>query len=85
MTDRLIEEIYTLADAALTNRQKFFRVHCFPFRMTVARMAKAERAGSPWLPFWSDLKRGYDLFEKDGVPPDTRVAGKRYRFVSGKK
>ncbi|SVD61889.1 uncharacterized protein METZ01_LOCUS414743, partial [marine metagenome] len=34
MTDAGIEEIYSLCDAALTNGQRFFRVHAFPFRMT---------------------------------------------------
>ncbi|MGY8691128.1 MAG: L,D-transpeptidase family protein, partial [Verrucomicrobiales bacterium] len=31
VTDPRIEEIYTLADAALRNGQPLFRVHCFPF------------------------------------------------------
>ena len=87
MTDPLIEEIYTLADAALAKGQKYFRVHCFLFRMTEERLAKAKRTESEakWLPFWSNLKEGYDLFERDRVPPDTTVANKRYRFTSGKK
>ena len=84
MTDARIEEIYTLADAALTKGQKFFRVHCFPFRMTAERMAEAEREKSPWLPFWKNLKQGYDLFERDGIPPDTRVEGTEYRFLPGR-
>lgn len=84
MTDPLIEEIYTLADAALTKGQKFFRVHCFPFRMTDERMAKAEKSGSEWLPFWKNLKEGYDLFEKDLVPPDVNVRDKRYICAPGK-
>ena len=33
MTDEKIKEIYALADAALRNGQRFFRVHIFPFRM----------------------------------------------------
>ena len=82
MTDRRIEEIYTLADAALANGQKFFRVHCFPFRMTKERMAKAAQSKSPWLPFWENLKEGYDLFERERIPPDASVEGKRYKLVS---
>jgi len=85
MTDPIIEEIYTLADAALTNGQEFFRVHCFPFRMTEQRMAQAEREGSRWLPFWKNLKVGYDHFERDGVPPNTTVKDKNYEFTSGKR
>ena len=87
MTDPLIEEIYTLADGALAKGQKFFRVHCFPFRMTEARLeqAAADEAEAAWLPFWRNLKEGYDLFERERVPPDTTVTGKRYRFTSGKR
>lgn len=87
MTDPLIEEIYTLADAALTKGQNYFRVHCFPFRMTDERLAKAGNSKSEvvWLPFWNNLKEGYDLFEREKVPPDTKVVNKRYKFASGKK
>lgn len=82
MTDPVMEEIYTLADAALAGGQEFFRVHCFPFRMTGARMELAARRGSQWLPFWRNLKRGYDLFERDRIPPDATVADGRYRLHS---
>lgn len=78
MTDAKIEEIYTLCQAALDKGQPFFRVHIFPFRMTPERMAKA--AGSPHLPFWENLKTGYDLFEKNKVPPDVKVREKLYVF-----
>jgi len=78
MTDPLIEEIYTLCDAALTNGQPFFRVHVFPFRMTATRMTTA--AGQPWEDFWKNLKQGYDHFEKSGTPPEVTVAADRYRF-----
>jgi murein L,D-transpeptidase YafK len=78
MTDEKIEEIYTLCQAALDNGQPFFRVHIFPFRMTPERMATA--AGSPHLPFWENLKTGYDLFEKNKVPPNATVRDKEYVF-----
>jgi murein L,D-transpeptidase YafK len=78
MTDKKIEEIYTLCQAALDNRQPFFRVHIFPFRMTPERMAKA--AGSPHLPFWENLKTGYDLFEENRIPPEVKVREKVYVF-----
>jgi murein L,D-transpeptidase YafK len=38
MTDKKIEEIYTLANATLNNGQKKFSVHAFPFRMIDANM-----------------------------------------------
>jgi murein L,D-transpeptidase YafK len=78
MTDEKIEEIYTLCDAALRRGQPVFRVHIFPFRMTAEAM-KAE-AGNPNLVFWQNLKEGYDVFEKSGVPPEVSVAAGRYVF-----
>ena len=78
MTDAKIEEIYTLCDAALTNGQPYFRVHLFPFRMTPERLSAA--AGQPWEDFWKNLKQGYDLFEKNRVPPVVEVEGLRYTF-----
>jgi len=79
MTDKRIEEIYALADAALRNGQPFFRVHIFPFKMTGANMRKHEK--SKWYPFWLNLKEGYDYFENNGhIPPDVSVKNKRYNF-----
>ena len=78
MTDKKIEEIYTLCDAALTKGQKFFRVHCFPFRMTAQRMEQAKLEG--WWDFWKNLKDGYDAFENTKVPPRVVVKEKRYVF-----
>ena len=78
MTDPRIEEIYSLCDAALMNGQRFFRVHCFPFRMTEVNMKR--HAKSKWLAEWKNLKRGYDWFEKTKRPPNVEVKGKRYAF-----
>lgn len=76
MTDRMVEEIYTLTDAALKNGQKFFRVHSFPFRMTEKRMKEARL--NQWHRFWINLKEGYDAFEKSKIPPNVTVKDKRY-------
>ncbi len=78
MTDAKIEEIYTLCDAALRAGQPFFRVQIFPFRMTPERMSQA--AGNPELPFWQNLKQGYDAFEKTGIPPEVSVVDGSYVF-----
>ena len=78
MTDRGIEEIYTLAEAALRNGQDFFRVHVFPFRMTPENMHRHQ--GSRWAQFWENLKEGYDWFERTGRPPNVEVVNKRYVF-----
>ena len=81
MTDPVIEEIYTLCDAALAGGRKFFRVHVFPFRMTEQRMAR--EAGNEWFGFWTELRPGYDAFERDKVPPEVTVDRGRYRFGPG--
>ena len=82
MTDKNIEEIYALADAALRNGQKFFRVHIFPFRMTDKNMKASHR--SKWFSFWDNLKEGYDFFEKYRKPPNVLVKNKRYLFEKDK-
>lgn len=78
MTDEKIEEIYTLCDAALKGGQDYFRIHIFPFRMTEERMA-AEN-GAEWFGFWTDLREGYDQFERIRIPPDVTSEQGRYRF-----
>ena len=79
MTDKGIEEIFTIADAAFRKGQRFFRVHIFPFRMTDKNMI--EHKHSKWYIFWKNLKQGYDFFEKNGHhPPNVRVKNKQYIF-----
>lgn len=78
MTDPSIEEIYTLCHQALNNGQPFFRVHIFPFRMTSLRLAREQE--NRWHHFWTNLKKGYDWFEKKETPPDVSVRGKQYTF-----
>jgi murein L,D-transpeptidase YafK len=77
MTDRGIEEIYTLLDAALRDGQPFVRVHVFPFRMTAEAMRR--HRGSEWREFWENLRTGYDMFETRKRPPNVIVRGE-YRF-----
>jgi murein L,D-transpeptidase YafK len=76
MSDSAIEEIYTLADAALRGGQSVFEVHVFPFRLTDEAMEfyKTHR----WYTFWQELKAGYDAFEKAHVPPTIVVRNKHY-------
>lgn len=78
MTDPAIEEIYALADGAFRNGQGSIMVHIFPFRMTGDKLKR--NAKSPWKEFWDNLKKGYDHFEKDQVPPEVSVRDKRYVF-----
>lgn len=78
MTDPNVEEIYTLAEAALRNDQSFFGVHIFPFRMTTENFKRHKY--SKWIKFWKNLKEGYDLFEAYKIPPKTNVKRKKYVF-----
>ena len=78
MTDERIEEIYSLADAALRNGQRFFRVHVFPFRMTRENLER--HRGSRWDTFWENLREGYDYFERHKNPPNVEVRNRRYIF-----
>lgn len=76
MTNRYIEEIYTLAEAALRHSQRRFKVHVFPFRMTDENMHTYRY--SRWYDFWEELKPGYDYFEEYGFPPYVRMDNGRY-------
>jgi murein L,D-transpeptidase YafK len=78
MNDFRIEEIYTIIDAALSNGQEEFSVHIFPFRMSWDKMAK--NGESPWVPFWENLKLGYDYFQGHRNPPMVTVEEKQYAF-----
>ena len=54
MTDPVIEEIWTLMDAAYRQGQPFIRVHIFPFRMTPGNMDR--HGDGPWHEFWENNK-----------------------------
>ena len=82
MTDRIIEEIYTIADRALNAGQAAFPVHIFPFRMTPANMQR--HGASPHIGFWRSLLHGYTLFELTHVPPQVHVQNSRYAFSPGR-
>ncbi|MEM0897650.1 MAG: L,D-transpeptidase family protein [Verrucomicrobiota bacterium] len=78
MTDPGIEDVYGLVEAALRNGQSIVRIHSFPFRMTDDRLAR--EIGNKWLPFWENLREGYDWFEREGIPPNVEVEERRYIF-----
>ncbi len=83
MTNDGIEEIYAMADAALRNGQRFFRVHIFPFKMTNENMENHKDL--KWFYFWQNLKEGYDFFENHGnVPPNVEVKDGQYIFNESK-
>lgn len=80
MQDGPIEELYTLCEAALGKGMPYFRVHCFPFRMTDQRMNQELAAKAKWIDFWANLKEGYDYFEIVGKPPNTKLVDGKYYF-----
>lgn len=78
MTDRRMEEIYILAEAALRSSQQSFDVHIFPFRMNEAKLAG--HRDSPWYDFWRNLKQGHDYFYQHRRPPEVMVDNGQYLF-----
>ncbi len=78
MTDYYMDEIYTLADQALTADQTAFQVHIFPFRLSEKNIDM--QRSSPWHAFWMNLKEGYDFFEERHIPPAVGVIDGRYVF-----
>lgn len=76
MTNPVMEEIFALSEAALTQGQDRIHVHIFPFRMTQENLAA--HAASPWSGFWLSLKDAYDVFERTHLPPRVSICGKRY-------
>jgi murein L,D-transpeptidase YafK len=81
MTNAVIDEVYALVSAALSAGQHRFQVQVLPFRLSAGNLAA--RAGHPAAAFWADLKPGYDLFERDHVPPKVSVCNGRYAFAPG--
>ena len=80
MTDAGIEEIYTLVKAALDKGQPFFRVHCFPFRLTKKNLEKHQE--NKWHDFWLMLEPVYSYFDTNHLPPEVIVESGRYK-ISG--
>ena len=76
MTDQQMDEIYKLVEASLKNGQASVPVHVFPFRMTKARLDREKN--SPNYEFWSELKEGYDYFEKYKRVPNVAVQQGKY-------
>jgi murein L,D-transpeptidase YafK len=81
VTDPGVDEIWRMVTAALEGGQPRFPVHVFPFRMT--ERALNYRKGYRWHGFWSDLKKGHDLFQPSRVPPAVGVCNGRYVFEPG--
>jgi murein L,D-transpeptidase YafK len=76
MTNAIVDDLFTLAKAALAGGQPGFQVQALPFRMTAA--ALESRVGNPNAAFWASLKPIADAFDANRVPPDVMVCDGRY-------
>jgi len=65
MTDSIIDEIYTLADAAFRHGQQFFRVHIFPFRMTEENMIRYQNV--ELINFYALVRNSFKIILKYAV------------------
>ncbi len=83
MNNYRIEEIYTLAYAALTHGQHEFEVQIFPFPLTAANMHKFR--DSPWIDFWNNLREGYNAFEQTHRVPVITCSNGRYVVTESTK
>jgi murein L,D-transpeptidase YafK len=81
MTDPVVDELWQFVTAALEQGQARVPVHVFPFRMTNRNLAA--RKGQRWGSFWTDLKKGSDMFEASHLPPVVSVCKGRYVFEPG--
>ena len=78
MTDESIAEIYALARETFRGGNSSFQLQIFPFKMTPANLAA--QAANENLPFWQDIKEGYDLFELTKSTPAWDVCERQYVF-----
>lgn len=81
VTNEAIDEVWAIVTAALGASQKRFQVQVFPFRMTEHNLALYR--DHPARKDWQDLKRGYDLFENNRVPPKVAICQGRYQTEPG--
>jgi murein L,D-transpeptidase YafK len=78
MTDEQVGEIYALARESFFGGQRSFQVQSYPFHMTPINMAK--HRNNPAMPFWKEIKVGYDHFEVTHLEPRVDVCDKHYVF-----
>lgn len=79
MTNPVSDEIHRLTTAAIDAGQEHVPIHVFPFRMTDENMTA--HPSPAWGQFWSNLKQGYDIFEKTKRAPRVSACGGRYVFA----
>ncbi len=78
MEDEQISEIYAMGRESFRGGQRNFQVQAYPFRMTPQNMAKYRN--NEHMPFWKNLKQGYDSFELTRAEPVVGVCNRKYVF-----
>jgi murein L,D-transpeptidase YafK len=79
MTDRVIDELYPVCQAA-TNRRSI-SVHIFPSRLDDSTVTALERRYPHQASFWAELKPIYDAFETSHrIPRVTVLSSGAYRL-----
>jgi murein L,D-transpeptidase YafK len=85
ITDDGIKEVYWLAVLVHSQSQKHLQIHIFPARLTDdgLKALTATHSNQPTLlAFWSNLKQGYDLFEKNHRFATIKMRGDgTYEFI----
>jgi murein L,D-transpeptidase YafK len=73
VTDDKIKEIYLSAVYARNNGQQTIPVYIFPFRMEDDTFDKYCKDYPRLIDFWTNLKTGYELFQKEKKPLQVSV------------
>lgn len=79
MTNPIIEEIWTLMEAAFTQKQSYVNVFIFPFKLT--QSAIKTNIVNPSVGLWKQLLPIDSLFEQTHKIPNVTVIGKKYVLV----
>ncbi|MEQ1770135.1 MAG: murein L,D-transpeptidase family protein [Devosia sp.] len=78
LTNEDIAEVYAMARESLNGGNTQIQLQIYPFRMTPENMALYSTSAN--MPFWQNLKEGYDRFEIAKTPPVWDVCEKKYVF-----
>lgn len=75
ISDEKIKELYIYCIEAYNSGQKEINITIFPQQLTdinYARLTKANSKNKDKISLWADLKKSYDLFKREKVPPTVR-------------
>lgn len=78
LTDEKIKELYPLVVTAKDGGQQKIPVHIYPFKMTADNLKQYLLRFPQQKEFWTNLKQGYDHFEKYKLPANVSIKGDRY-------